>query len=248
MVGPITIDANGKEVVVKLMDDSWIINRCAGAHPFKPTQGIFWSHSEHCCRLPIPGDEFPDFMSQMCDTYGNCAAIARHNDMVLGHIVFLPRAVARKWQATGFEHFGPATDDERTLVVINLAFCSLSGHEFRNKGVGKALVGIMVGWARENGWKQIEVYDTGPGLFPVEWYDYCIPPKPFWESRGFFVFAKRKDETFSNQSLKAIIADNPRNSSEEQQQKEQILQNLERGVIDPTLPTRRYDLLRNLQA
>ena len=246
MVEPITVDADGKEIVVKLMDDAWIINCCAGAHPFKPTQGIFWSHSDHCSRLPIPGDEFPDFMRHIRDTYGNCAAIAWHRDTVLGHIVFLPRFVARKQRATGFEHFGPAIDDKGILVVINLAFCSLSGHEFRRKGVGKALVDIMLNWARENGWSTVEVYDTTTGLFPADWYDYCIPPKAFWEGRGFSVFAKRRDETFSDQSLKAIMADNPRNNSEEQQQKERIIKDIKHGVIDPTLPAYRYDLLRNL--
>jgi hypothetical protein len=30
MVGPRIIDADGKEVVVTLMDDSWIMNQCAG--------------------------------------------------------------------------------------------------------------------------------------------------------------------------------------------------------------------------
>lgn len=246
MVEPRTIDADGKQVVVKLMDDSWIMNRCVGDHPWKPRQGIVWAHSDHCVRLPVPGDELPDFVRQMRDTYGNCAAVAWHGELVLGHIVWLPRAVARKWRSTGWEQFGPAAEDEGNLVVINLAFCSLSGHEFRRKGVGEALVGIMLDWARVNAWQKIEVYDTGGGLFPAEWLDYCIPPRPFWEGRGFSVFAKRRDEIFSDETLSAIIEDNPRNSAEEQRQKEEIIAAIRRGSIDPELYAYRYDLRRQV--
>ena len=246
MVKPRYIDADGKEVVVKLMDDSWIINRCAGSHPFKPKRGIVWSNSDHCARLPIPGDQFPDFIRRMRGTYGNCAAIAWHKEKVLGHIVFLPRAEARKCRATGYRNFGLTGQDKETLVVINLAFCSLSGHEFRRKGVGKALVAIMLDWAAQNRWRQIEIYDAGPGLFPVEWYDHCIPPKPFWESGRFAVFARRKDQTFSEQNIKAIMEDNPRNSPQEQRQKEQIMANIKGGAIEPELPACKYDLLRQI--
>ncbi len=34
------IDADGKNVIVKLMDDSWIMNQCAGTRPFKPREEI----------------------------------------------------------------------------------------------------------------------------------------------------------------------------------------------------------------
>ena len=243
-ITPIHIDADGKEVVVKLMDDSWMINRCAGDHPFKPKEGIVWNHEEHCARLPVPGDEFPEFMREMRDTYDNCAAIAWHRQKVLGHIVFLPRAVARKWGASGWQNFGPTEQDQGTLVVINLAFCSLSGHEFRRKGIGKALVAVMLEWAGKNSWSKVEVYDTGPGLFPAEWYDHCIPPKPFWQARGFDVFAQHKDETCIKQTLKAFMEDNPRNSSEEQRQKEEIIADIKRGAIDAELPCHKYDLSR----
>ena len=53
MAEPRTIDADGKQVVVKLMDDSWIMNRCVGDYPWKPRQGIVWAHSDHCVRLQV---------------------------------------------------------------------------------------------------------------------------------------------------------------------------------------------------
>jgi len=40
MIPITTIHADDKTVTIKLMDDSWLINQCAGAHPFKPQPGI----------------------------------------------------------------------------------------------------------------------------------------------------------------------------------------------------------------
>ncbi len=246
MATPRIIDADGKEVVVKLMDDSWIMNQCAGTHPFKPREGIVWKHSEHCARLPVPGDEVPGFMSKIRDTYGNCAAIAWCGEKVLGHIVFLPRAIARQQQATGHEHFGPTDQDEGTLVVVNLAFCSLSGHEFRGKGIGKGMVGIMLDWADQNNWRRVEVYGTGAGLFPAEWYDHCIPPRPFWEHRGFTVFAKHGDRELCPEDIAAIMEDNPRHSDAEQKQKREILAAIQSGEIDPEVYGHTFDLGRGV--
>ena len=124
--------------------------------------------------------------------------------------------------------------------------CSLSGHEFRGKGIGRALVEMMVEWAGENGWKRIEVYDTAGGLFPVDWFDHCIPPRPFWEKLAFRVFQKRGEGRFSEQALRDIMADNPRNSEAEQREKQDIIRKLRSGEINQTEYAHRYDLVRHL--
>jgi len=247
MIEPRVIDADGKQVVVMLMDDSWAFNQCVSAHPFKPGHGVVWSHDQNCTRLPVPGDELPGFMSEMRSTYGNCAVLAWHGEILLGHVVFLPKAVARERKATGWEHFGETNADAGTLVVINLAMCSLSGHEFRRKGIGKALVQIMFEWALQNGWRRIEVYDTAGGLFPVDWLDHCVPPRPFWEKRGFTVFQEHGDGKFSDEVLEAIMVDNPRGSDREQSEKKEIIRKLREGEIDPGQYAFKYDLGREVQ-
>jgi len=242
MIEPRNIDADGKQVVVKLMDDSWIFNMCVSSAPFKPRHGVVWAHRDHCSRLPVPGDELPDFMKQTRNKYGNCAAIAWHKDTVLGHIVFLPKAIARQCKSTGWEYYGEAAKDDKTLIVVNLAMCSISGHEFRRKGLGKALVQVMCDWAKENGWETIEVYDTAGGLFPVDWLDHCIPPRPFWEGRDFRVFAKRGDGKCSDAVLNNLMNDNPRNSAKEQALKTRIIEGIRDGSIDQELYAYQYDL------
>ena len=247
MIAPRVIDVDGKQVVVKLMDDSWTFNQCVYAHPFKPRTGVVWSHNDHCSRLPVPGDELPEFMGWVRHTYGNCAALAWHGEVLLGHIVFLPKIVARERRTAGWEHFGSTDSDGETLVVINLAMCSLSGHEFRRKGIGRTLVQVMLEWAMQNAWKYIEVYDTGGGIFPAEWLDHCIPPRPFWEKQGFVVFQKQGDGKFSEGFLQAVLNDNPRNSDTEQRQKEEIIRRLREGAIDEQQYAFHYDLRLTLE-
>jgi len=238
---PVVIDVNGKVVSVKLMDDSWIINQCAGAHPFKPRSGVVWSESDRCARLPeVPGNKFQDFLRGEKNTSGNCAAIAWHDGRVLGHLVWIPRSTARAVRASGWRFFGPPEQDDGVVVVVNLAFCSLSGHEFRGKGVGKAMVGLMIAWARENGWRTIEVYETTGGLFPWDWLDSCIPPKPFWEGRNFRAFAHRPHR-FTDDELATFLSDNPRNSDHEQTQKKQTIEKIRAGLIDESR-TGHFDL------
>jgi hypothetical protein len=115
------------------------------------------------------------------------------------------------------------------------------------KGVGRTLVQVMLEWARQNAWRYIEVSDTGGGIFPVEWLDYCIPPRPFWEKRGFVVFQKHGDGKFSEEFLQAVLNDNPRHSDTEQRQKEEIMLRLRAGTIDQQQCAFQYDLRFTLE-
>ena len=244
MAQPRRIDTPGGRVVVKLMDDSWIWNECVGAHPIVPSGGVVWSHSDCCARLPVPGDELPGFARAVRDEYGNCAAMAWSGGKVLGHIVWLPRVVARRRLATGWEAFGPESEDEGRLVVVNLAFCSLSGHEYRGCGVGAAMAELMLDWAAENGWHAVEVYGASGGLFPLDWYDSCIPPRPFWEGRGFEVFAHRGGGGFTDEQLAEYRAEDPRDSPRERAEVRRILAGLRSGEIDGADYCGLFDLRR----
>jgi len=245
MPEPMVIDADGKIVTVRLMDDAWIINQCAGGHPFRPRPGIVWKNADRCAMLPeIPGDRFRDCLRETKNRFGNCAVVAWHDGRVLGHLVWMPRSKAREVRAAGWPFFGPPTEDEGVLVVINLAFCSLSGHEFRRKGVGRAMVNLMTTWARENAWRTIEVYETTGGLFPRDWLDWCIPPAPFWKGRGFTVCAHRP-QAYTDEMLAELLADNPRGSEQEQAEKRRIIAAIRAGQIDESRMGR-FDLRLDL--
>jgi len=180
----------------------------------------------------------------MKETYGNCAVIAWLDEFVLGHLVFLPKGEARTAGAVGREFFGLPELDDGVLVVINLAFCSLSGHSFRRKGIGKAMVHLMRVWAKSKNWKRIEVFRTSGGLFPWDWFDACIPPKPFWETVGFQMM-NFHPHSYTEADLAEIMADNPRNSLQEQKQKQLIIEKIRKGLI-PESETGFFDLKLDL--
>ncbi len=113
-------------------------------------------------------------------------------------------------------------------------------HVFRCKAVARQRK--ATGWAKENIWKRIEVYDTAGGLFPVDWLDHCIPPKPFWERRGFKLIGKRGKGKFSNECLQAIMEDNPRNNADEQKLKTKIIEEIHNNSIDQALYAYQFDL------
>ena len=76
----------------------------------------------------------------------------------------------------------------------------------------------------------------------MDWLDHCIPPRPFWESRGFRVFAKRGDGKFPDAVLNNLMNDNPRNSAEEQTLKTRIIKGIRDGSTDQELYAYQYDL------
>ena len=90
----------------------------------------------------------------------------------------------------------------------------------------------MCDWATRNGWRRIEVYNAAGRLFPVDWLDHGIPPRPFWEKRGFAVFQRHADGKFSDECLQGLMADNPRNGHAEQREKEEIIRKLRAEEID----------------
>jgi len=145
------IKFDGKTVIVKMMDDSWIINECITHGPTVPRHGVVWSHSDHCTRLLIPGDEYENTMKELMEKYGNCAVIAWDEKLALGHIIFVPKIEARNRKMLYYEKMTETSYDDKTLVIEAVGFCSITGHEYRHRGIGKATAQMVLDWAKING-------------------------------------------------------------------------------------------------
>jgi len=223
---PRIITFDNISVTVKMMDDSWIINRCVSHSPFVPKLGVVWSHEDRCSRLQIPGDRFEDAMRSFRDTYGNTAVIAWDGDVALGHIIFVPKAEARRWKMRYHERMPTSLDDNKTLVVEAVGFCSIGGQQYRGHGIGRAMADMMIDWASQNGWNRLQIFGVPSGLFPGHWMDSCMPPKPFWKKFGFKVFSKTRNGKTWEEVRTDHLADNPRNNSEEMEFKKQIIANM----------------------
>lgn len=213
-------------VTVKMMDDLWIINQCVSHSPFVPKPGVVWSHRDHCSRLQIPGDQFEDAMRSFHDTYGNAAVIAWDGNMALGHIIFIPKAEARKWKMLYHERMPTSSDADKALVVEAVGFCSIGGQKYRGHGIGKAMADMMIDWARQNGWTRMQIFGVPSGLFPGHWMDSCMPSRPFWEKFGFEVIDKVKNGQTWDEVKTAALGDDPRCNSREMELKKQIIENI----------------------
>ncbi len=245
-IEPRKIRFDGKTVIVKMMDDSWIINECITHGPIQPRAGIVWKHSDHCSRLLIPGDEYESTMKEFMDAYGNCAVIAWDGDVALGHMIFVPKAEAQRRQMLYHERMLETDYDAKTLVIEAVGFCSIMGHEYRGRGIGRAMGGMILEWAKLNNWKAVQVYGTPTGLFPWAWLDSCMPPYQFWQKLGFQIVAKMKTASSWQQVRDAMLADDPRASESERKLKDDIVAKVEQGKILEQQWAYEYDLERKL--
>jgi hypothetical protein len=112
---------------------------------------------------------------------------------VVGILTFFPTPDLIERQAMGWEKM-VAFQDPQTLAVATCVLCSLSGHEYRRKGIGTAMVELAIEWAASHGFKRIAAFDVPSGMVEMDWGHPCRPPKPFWEKLGFSVIAKQESQ------------------------------------------------------
>ena len=243
---PKVIKFDDTTVTVKMMDDSWIIDKCVVHSPFIPKQGYAWKHEDHCSRLLIPADQYEDTMRFFRDTYGNAAVIAWDGNVVLGHVIFVPKTEARKRKMLFYERMPVSPDDDKTLVVEAVGFCSIGGQKYRKHGVGRAMAEMMIDWAIHTGWSKIEIFGVPSGLFPAHWMDSCMPPRTFWERFGFRVFEKARIYRSWEDVPDITDDDDPRHSETEKRQKQEIKVQLQQGLIAEDEWAYDYDMEKSL--
>jgi GNAT superfamily N-acetyltransferase len=224
---PRSITFDDTTVTVKMMDASWIIDQCVAHSPFIPKQVRPWRHEDRCSRIQIPGDQFEDAMRSFRDVYGNAAVIAWDGEIALGHIIFVPKAEARSWKMLHHERMPITCDDDKTLVVEAVGFCSIGGQKYRRRGIGRAMAEMMIDWSKQNGWTKMQIFGVPSGLFPGHWMDSCMPPRPFWEKFGFEVIGKVRIGQTWEEIKKAHLCDDPRNNLTEMKLKRKIVESIE---------------------
>jgi len=185
-------------------------------------------------------------MRHFRNRYGNAAVIAWDRDTVLGHIIFVPKLEARKREMLFRERMPLSPDDDMTLVVQAVGFCSIGGHEYRGHGIGRAMAELMIEWAIANGWLKFQIFGVPSGLFPGHWMDSCMPPKPFWQKFRFKVIGKTRLQQTWEEIKAANLADDPRNSSDEMAYKTEVVAKVERGDIPEEEWAYEFDLEKSL--
>ncbi|MHB0947314.1 MAG: hypothetical protein ACYC3B_09090 [Sedimentisphaerales bacterium] len=236
------IKFDGKTITVKMMDDSWIINQCISERPIKPEKGVIWPHNQYCTRLRIHGNVYESTMEKFMDRYGNAAVIAWDGKLALGHMIFVPKVEARKNKMLYSERMAETSYDAKTLIIEAVGFCSIDGHEYRHRGIGRAMAEMVLNWAKANNWQSVQVYGTPTGLFPWAWLDSCIPPMQFWKKLGFRIIKKTRIEPSWQKFRESILTDEPRDSKEERKLKKDIVEKIDNGQLTEEQWAYEYDL------
>jgi GNAT superfamily N-acetyltransferase len=160
-------------VEIRAMADDYILDRCPLGEPLDP--------------LGTPQDDDPSygertrairrrFLKQVRNRYGNCVLLAWDEGKVVGFLMFLPKPVARK---LGIYTFPARELEDETLVYACMQFAPA----YRGQGLGTRLVEALIAWAREHGWRRIEVNGVGSGAQDEDWrWGWALPK---WQRLGF---------------------------------------------------------------
>jgi GNAT superfamily N-acetyltransferase len=160
-------------IEIRAMADDYILDRCPLSAPLDPSAP--------------PKDDYPGcserarairrrFFSQVRERHGNCVLMAWEEGRVVGFLMFFPKAAARK---LGIYALPGSEPDDRTLVYACMQFAP----GYRGQGLGTRLAGAWIDWAREHGWRRIEVHGAGSGAGEEDWrWGWALPK---WQRMGF---------------------------------------------------------------
>jgi GNAT superfamily N-acetyltransferase len=163
---------------IRLMDDSYILDRCSHTVPFKPdgSRPDFW-----CYALGTKKEGWYEVHANLMERYGNCAAMAWERGRVVGFITFYPKRYAMFTDMYG----GPkdAMYFDQSLIVGCLMV--VDDDLFKGKSIGKHLAEKMVEWAWDNNYRRIEVHNVTSGLLDFFWAHDQKSTVQFWQDVGF---------------------------------------------------------------
>lgn len=163
-----TIDVDGVPVVIRPMDKDHIIDFCGPERAKGRSDPAFQS-----------------FHRELMERYGNSAIVAFSQGKIVGFVNFSPANVVTPFPLCP-EHV-PAepqidwpSQPSKTLCIgcvnVDPALCG--------KGIGHALVEMLIDWATDHGYTSI-IADANDQA----WWKPC---KPFWEKLGFHVKSVEK--------------------------------------------------------
>jgi GNAT superfamily N-acetyltransferase len=191
---------------IREMDDRYILDTCPLSDPLDPS---IVSGEPYNSSLGHSKEVRRRFFRQVREQYGNCVLFAWDQDKIVGFLLFFPKYVARRVGVKTLP--GDQTRSEQTLVYG----CMQMASDYRGKGVGTKLAQALVAWAREHGWKRIEVTGVARGDSEEHWrWGWALPK---WQKLGFKVAREQPsiavvlDLTDSSaEPLRSADADKPR--------------------------------------
>ncbi len=158
---------DSKTVVIRPMDETYIIDACA-----------------HDRAKGISYPAFQRFHRDLMERYGNSAILAWCDNKAVGFVNFYPmNVVSPAALCPGVEaeleaKYDLAVWPKTPSKELGVGCVNIS-EGFHRRGIGTALVRMLIDWAKEHGYTSI-VADANE----KSWWKPC---KPFWEKLGFHV-------------------------------------------------------------
>lgn len=200
------------DVVVKPMDESFLLWRCLHGGPIGPAT-IDAVPDDGLCG-PVPWGELrrrnPPLLAALTRAYGSCAMLAWDGDVAIGFLRFYPRAVtamagagglclqmahpdgpADGFAASAFPPLTSLTDRTLTVHCLMTGSPSQASNPYQRHGLAGRLVRALAAWGRERGWTAVEAtaYEDLDALYQITGQ----AGRRFWERLGFVVALQDKE-------------------------------------------------------
>jgi hypothetical protein len=190
-----------KDIVIEPMTEEFILWRCLHGGPMSGQTIDRWSATDN-----IPWERYRKrnlpLLEKLTRTYGACAIVARDGDEIVGQLRFYPKVLFGN-KGAGYLCLqqdppeGPPEDfadhdfpplvqmEDKTLLI----HCMMTGsplrkvNPYQRSGVGSGMVGVLIEWARTNGWERIEAQSFED--LPIVYEITGGAGRIFWEKKGF---------------------------------------------------------------
>ncbi len=196
----ITVDGEERELDIRPMDDTFIVDRKLWEPPIRTTDPVEETPASKV---------YADFFRKQSRAMGSCAMLAWEGDGVVAKMRFTTRETYDAFRKAG----GWICVDNETSPKIMQGFsddelaklwasesrklfvtCFNIGHfdtRYHGQGIASAMLECLTSWARDQGWQRIEALSC-PDVVPFCCMGPQILRRGWWERRGFMLAAETR--------------------------------------------------------
>lgn len=204
----IEIDGERRDIDIRPMDESFVVYRKMYVPPITRENLATGTDNDPACLFEFLGSEAPQIIDQFLRTQiraiGSCGILAWESDAVIGKMYFATREMwdafrqGDCWMCVEHESMPRmirSLSDERIAALLAspsktiYVECFNVGHfdaRYHGKGIASAMLRELVRWAKENGWRRLEIKSC-PDVVPFWALGPNVLRRSALEKRGFFL-------------------------------------------------------------